>query len=261
MGVFLKVRFLPFLIFIAILFLGFRINHFVSLLSGAIEDSPLMQLADAADPENLEDEASAEKKDAADQGGEEKAVSEGGTKEVLADNKEEAKGSEDKTADALDGYKENEVDETSLKPKLYETPQDDLQRVNLDLIEDLKNQKKKYIEKSEALSEKEILLKVTEVRIEEKLKEMTLLKNQLEELLGVIDKEQITQIRSLVKIYESMKPKDAARIFDTLEVDVLLDVADLMKEAKLGAVLAKMNDNKAKLLTRLIAERKKFGDR
>jgi flagellar motility protein MotE (MotC chaperone) len=60
----------------------------------------------------------------------------------------------------------------------------------------------------------------------------------------------------LVKTYETMKPKDAARIFDTLEMEVLIEVAQRMKEAKLAPVLAAMDPAKAQSVTVELAARR-----
>ena len=54
---------------------------------------------------------------------------------------------------------------------------------------------------------------------------------------------------SLVKIYENMKPKDAARIFEDLELDTLLEVSERMKERKLAGIIAKMSPQKAREIT------------
>jgi flagellar motility protein MotE (MotC chaperone) len=66
-----------------------------------------------------------------------------------------------------------------------------------------------------------------------------------------------TQLSSLVKTYESMKPEDAARIFNRLERGILVDVAHRMKPAKIGAVLAAMEPARAQDLTVLLARRLK----
>src|SRR3546814_4430099 len=58
------------------------------------------------------------------------------------------------------------------------------------------------------------------------------------------------QMQSLVKIYESMKPKDAARIFEELDMEVLLEVVERMKERKTAPILAEMNPERAKTVTR-----------
>lgn len=65
------------------------------------------------------------------------------------------------------------------------------------------------------------------------------------------------RITSLVKIYEGMKPKEAATIFNTLDMDVLLSVISRMSERKSSPVLAAMAPDKARLVTiRLAAQRK-----
>ena len=56
-------------------------------------------------------------------------------------------------------------------------------------------------------------------------------------------------MKSLGKIYESMKPKDATRIFDELDMNTLLMVAERMKEPKLAPIMAKMNPTKATEIT------------
>ena len=46
-----------------------------------------------------------------------------------------------------------------------------------------------------------------------------------------MDDKQKAQIESLVKIYETMKPKDSARIFEKLDMPILLDVIDKAMQA------------------------------
>ena len=60
--------------------------------------------------------------------------------------------------------------------------------------------------------------------------------------------------RGLVKVYESMKPRDAAVIFNDLDMPVLLQVVDRMKEAKAAPVLAAMQADKARELTTKLAD-------
>ena len=57
----------------------------------------------------------------------------------------------------------------------------------------------------------------------------------------------------LVKLYESMKPRDAATIFNDLDMTVLLGVVDRMKDAKAAPVLAAMQPDKARELTTKLA--------
>ncbi len=57
-----------------------------------------------------------------------------------------------------------------------------------------------------------------------------------------------------------MKPKDAASIFNSLDMKVLLDIAGLMKESKLAIILGNMNGARAKELTIELATRKQLPD-
>lgn len=50
-------------------------------------------------------------------------------------------------------------------------------------------------------------------------------------------------------IYENMKPKDAGRIFEELEMNVLLEVAEKMNNRRLAPILAKMDPKKARDVT------------
>jgi flagellar motility protein MotE (MotC chaperone) len=62
-------------------------------------------------------------------------------------------------------------------------------------------------------------------------------------------------IRNLVTMYETMKPKDAAKVFDRLAHDVLVPVVLQMKPAKMAEVLAVMAPEAAEKLTVALATR------
>ena len=52
-----------------------------------------------------------------------------------------------------------------------------------------------------------------------------------------------------------MKPKDAARVFNTLDLPYLIEIVGRMKEAKVAEVIGKMETEKAKVLTMELARR------
>jgi flagellar motility protein MotE (MotC chaperone) len=103
---------------------------------------------------------------------------------------------------------------------------------------------------------REALLSAAEKRIEQKLKEMEKVRTEIQNLLKMGDERQSQQLDSLVKIYETMKPKEAARIFEELEMPVLLDVIQKMKETKTAPILAAMDPMKAKQVTAALVERR-----
>ena len=61
-----------------------------------------------------------------------------------------------------------------------------------------------------------------------------------------------------MKIYEGMKAKDAARIFNTLDIDVLLDVITGMSERKSAPILAEMDAERARTVTILMVQKKQM---
>jgi len=102
---------------------------------------------------------------------------------------------------------------------------------------------------------RENILAATEKRVDDKIAALKQLQAQITTLLGQRDAAQEKQVASLVKTYSSMKPKDAARIFDGLNDDVLVPVAQAMKSDALAPVLAAMNPASAQKLTVKLASR------
>ncbi|MBU6297956.1 MAG: hypothetical protein KGJ79_01605 [Alphaproteobacteria bacterium] len=97
-----------------------------------------------------------------------------------------------------------------------------------------------------------------ETRVDGKIATLKQLQDQITKLLAQRDSEQEKQITSLVKTYSAMRPKDAARIFNSLSDDVLIPVAQEMKSDALAPILAAMNADTAQKLTVKLANRLKL---
>lgn len=65
--------------------------------------------------------------------------------------------------------------------------------------------------------------------------------------------EETKAIKNLVIMYEAMKPKDAARVFDRLGLDILVPVVQQMNPRKMSEVLAVMAPDRAEKLTVALA--------
>ena len=63
------------------------------------------------------------------------------------------------------------------------------------------------------------------------------------------------RFKSIVTMYENMKPKDAGRIFDRLDMSVLIEVASRIKPQKMSDILAQMSGEAAEKLTVELARR------
>ncbi len=134
----------------------------------------------------------------------------------------------------------------------------DLSDVKIEMFEDLMARRTQLEKLEKDYHVREALLKATEKELDRKYTELSALKQEIENLLGKQEQEEQGRIKSLVKIYEGMKPKDAARIFDTLDIDVLVSVLSRMSERKISPILAAMNPERARSVTIMLAEEKKL---
>jgi flagellar motility protein MotE (MotC chaperone) len=128
----------------------------------------------------------------------------------------------------------------------------------IEVLQDLSKRREELDKREQDVNRKEALLKAAEGEVDRKVAELNKMKGELETLLNSQKTAEDAQVNSLVKIYENMKPKDAARIFDTLEMNVLLDVIGRMKEQKTSPILANMNPDKARDVTIKLAEQRKL---
>ena len=109
-----------------------------------------------------------------------------------------------------------------------------------------------------SIAVKESVLNATEKKINVKMEELKKLQGEVAELLEQYKSKEDNKNKKLVMIYEGMKPADAAKIFDTLDIPILLDVVGVMKEESASKIIAKMNTIKAKELTTKFAEQKRL---
>jgi flagellar motility protein MotE (MotC chaperone) len=63
------------------------------------------------------------------------------------------------------------------------------------------------------------------------------------------------RFKSVVTMYETMKPKEAAKIFDRLDIKVLLEVASQIKPQRMSEIMAQMTPEAAERLTVELAAR------
>jgi flagellar motility protein MotE (MotC chaperone) len=128
----------------------------------------------------------------------------------------------------------------------------------LEVLQKLSARRDEIEARAKEVQMREDMAKAAEARLAKKLAEMKQVQGTIEALLQKYDEQEDVKMRSLVKIYESMKPKDAAKIFEGLDMPILLDVIERMKEKKAADVLANVTPQKAKEITSELAERRKL---
>ena len=155
-------------------------------------------------------------------------------------------------ADATDAPEEQSEDQP---PKdIFRQPQQpEFSEAEIETLRSLAARREKLDDREKGLDTREGLLVVAEERIDEKIAELNTLEERIKSLIIQYDEQEEARLRSLVKIYENMKPKDAARIFDELDLEILLNVISFMKERRVAPVLAAMDPAKAEAITSEIA--------
>lgn len=155
---------------------------------------------------------------------------------------------------------ETEAPQTEAEPgtEWKDSSDNDLEysAVNMQLFEDLAKRRKELEGREKELATRAALLQAAERNLDQKYKELNDLRSEVKDLLKQQSDEETARIASLVKIYEGMKAKDAARIFDTLDMDVLLQVIGQMSERKSAPIIASMNPERARSVTIMLAEQK-----
>ncbi len=240
-----------FTLLIALAVMGFvlRLVNIATFNTHAPDNVGMTMPAQAVESAHGEDAAKSEEKSAID-------------KAVADSNKApDAKG-----ADAKDGSHESH-DAPVIKQEAADAadaapPPMEMERSftssELDVLQSLAKRRDELDAREKKLAENEALLKAAEKEVDRKVDELGKLKAEMEKLLGQQKTAEEGRITSLVKIYENMKPKEAARIFDTLDMDILLDVIGRMSERKSSPILASMNPDKARDVTIKLAEQRRL---
>lgn len=118
---------------------------------------------------------------------------------------------------------------------------------------ELRDRRRELDTREAALADRESMLAAAEQKLSARIAELQGLQHQLETLDTAHKQQQNAAWQGLVKVYEDMKPRDAAVIFNDLGMPVLLAVVDRMKEAKAAAILAAMAPDKARDVTMQLA--------
>jgi flagellar motility protein MotE (MotC chaperone) len=104
------------------------------------------------------------------------------------------------------------------------------------------------------IATREAAAAAAEGRLQEQIAQLKSVETDVQALLAKMDDKRDERMAALVKTYETMKPKDAARIFNGMDDALLTDIAKSMKSATLAAVLSSMDAKRAETLTRMLAD-------
>jgi flagellar motility protein MotE (MotC chaperone) len=123
------------------------------------------------------------------------------------------------------------------------------------VLERLQERRGSLDERARELEMRENLLKAAERKVDGRIGELKEVEDRISAGARAEKEEADRQMKTIVVMYETMKPKDAARVFDRLNIGVLVPIVTAMNPRKMAEVLAAMSPEAAERLTVALASR------
>jgi flagellar motility protein MotE (MotC chaperone) len=130
-----------------------------------------------------------------------------------------------------------------------------LSPAEIEVLQQLSARRTQIDQRASELDQQQVVLQATEKRIDEKIAKLDALQKSIQVSVDKQNAADDARTQSLVKIYETMKPSDAAQILSQLDMPILLQMLSHMKEAKTAPILAAMDPTKAEAITTAMARR------
>jgi len=166
------------------------------------------------------------------------------------------------TGDAANVAAQSALPPPSIKPQAVCAPtaaelakEAGLSPAELQVLQNLGARRGELDQRASDLDTQMALLAAAEAKLDAKAKALSGLKADVQTLLTQADGREAAEVDRLVKVFEGMKPKDAAPRLTLLDDSVRLPIAAKMKERSLSAIVAQMPPTEAKKLTEALAKR------
>jgi flagellar motility protein MotE (MotC chaperone) len=121
------------------------------------------------------------------------------------------------------------------------------------LLEQLRARRAELEAREQTIASRELVLAAAERRLGQRIEELTQLQQRLESMERARGEREDAGWRGLVRTYENMRPREAAAIFEELELPVVIQILDRMGERKMAPVIGAMRPEKARILTAELA--------
>ncbi|TDI58457.1 MAG: hypothetical protein E2O93_02755 [Alphaproteobacteria bacterium] len=128
-----------------------------------------------------------------------------------------------------------------------------LNQSELDVLQMLRGRRVELDTRAERLDLREKMVLAAGHALESRIQDWKQLKVAVEASLEKYNTKRDGKLQTLATYYEKMKAKDAARVFNALELPYLIDIVERMKVAKVADIIGKMDTERAKTLTMELA--------
>ncbi|WP_291686564.1 flagellar protein FlbB [Bradyrhizobium sp.] len=123
------------------------------------------------------------------------------------------------------------------------------------ILERLQSRRQELEQRAREIDIRESLLKAAEKRIESRADELKAVESRMTTATQQKTETDAARFKGIITMYEGMKPKDAAKVFDHLEMPVLIEIATQIAPRKMSDILGLMTTEAAERLTVEMARR------
>jgi len=123
------------------------------------------------------------------------------------------------------------------------------------ILERLQSRRQELEARAREIEIRESLLKAAEKRIESRVEEMKAVESRINTATEHKVETDAARFKGIITMYEGMKPKDAAKVFDRLDMSVLIEIATQIAPRKMSDILGLMTTEAAERLTIEMARR------
>ncbi len=120
-------------------------------------------------------------------------------------------------------------------------------------IEDIQKRKEELEKREKELSAKEKELKAAQVAFDGEFKKIKQVRDEIEKYQGLNKKENEEKIAKLVETFETMGPKPAAKLLESIDESLAVSAMTRMSTLKLAKILSAMESESSSRLTELMA--------
>ena len=123
------------------------------------------------------------------------------------------------------------------------------------ILERLQSRRQELEARAREIDIRESLLKAAEKKAESRVEELKGIESRISTATEQKTEADNARFKGIITMYESMKPKDAAKVFDRLEMSVLYQIASQIAPRKMSDILGLMSPEAAERLTTEMARR------
>ena len=127
--------------------------------------------------------------------------------------------------------------------------------MEIKLLQELDVRRIELERREQALHVREKLADLAEVELKDRVEKMTELNGKLTVLLKNLSNKEEGELLQLAKIYEEMRPANAAIVLNKLDDNIVFDLFKRMNKKDTAKIMEKMDPVKARRISKMLAEK------